>query len=84
MKLVEMERSKEYSFCCGAGGGVNYTYPDFSLATAQERVEEAVATGAEALVTSCPWCELNLRKAIVHDHRKMKLYSVLDLINRAL
>jgi len=84
LKLVEMERSKEYSFCCGAGGGVRSTYPDFSLATAQERIEEAVATGAEALVTSCPWCESNFEKAVQQSSTKIRLYSVLELINKAI
>jgi len=84
LKLVEMERGKEYSFCCGAGGGVKYTYPDFSRATAKERVEEAVATGAHALVTSCPWCESNFEKAIQQGSQGIKLYNLLDLVNRAI
>lgn len=84
LKLLEMERSREYSFCCGAGGGVKNTYPDFSRATAQERIEEALATGAEALVTSCPWCESNFKQAIQHGSKKMKLYSLLNLVNQAL
>ena len=84
LKLVEMERSKEYSFCCGAGGGVKHIYPDFSLATAVERIEEAVATGAEALVTSCPWCESNFENAIQQSGKEIKLSGLLDLINRAI
>ena len=84
LKLVEMERSKEYSFCCGAGGGVREVYPDFSLATAKERIGEAVATGAEALITSCPWCESNFEKATQHGNMEIKLYSLLDLINKAI
>ena len=47
VELVEMERIKEYSWCCGSGGGAKSAYPDFALATAKERVEEAEATGAE-------------------------------------
>jgi len=84
LKLVEMERSHEYSFCCGAGGGVREAYPDFSLATAFERIEEAVATGAEALVTSCPWCEAHFEKGRGEIGHTMKLYSVLDLVSKAL
>jgi Fe-S oxidoreductase len=83
LKLVEMERTQEYSFCCGAGGGVREAYPDFSLATAFERIEEAVATGAEALVTSCPWCESHFEKAIQQGSQKIKLFSILDLVDKA-
>lgn len=56
LKLVEMERIREYSWCCGAGGGVLEADPDFASWTARERIEEALATGADALVTACPWC----------------------------
>ena len=41
MKLVEMERIREYSWCCGAGGGVREAYPEFSEWTAIERITEA-------------------------------------------
>jgi Fe-S oxidoreductase len=84
LKLVEMERSHEYSFCCGAGGGVREAYPEFSSATAFERIEEGVSTGAEALVTSCPWCESNFKRALQQGGQKIKLYSVLDLVSTAL
>lgn len=57
VELVEMERIREYSWCCGAGGGVIDAFPEYAAWTAAERLEEAEATGAEALVTSCPWCE---------------------------
>jgi Fe-S oxidoreductase len=57
VKLAEMVRIKEYTWCCGAGGGVNESNPEFALWTAKERLDEAGATGAEAIVTACPWCE---------------------------
>ena len=44
----------------GAGGGCREAMPEYSAWTAGERIEEAaVATGAEALVTACGWCERN-------------------------
>jgi Fe-S oxidoreductase len=60
LKLVEMDRIKEYAWCCGAGGGVRETNPEFAAWTAAERLEEAESTGAEALVTACPHCARNL------------------------
>jgi Fe-S oxidoreductase len=65
LKLTEMERIKEYAWCCGAGGGVKEAYPEFAIRTAQERIEEArVTAGAEAIVTACPWCERNFKDAL--------------------
>ena len=45
LELVEMERIREYAWCCGAGGGVREAYPDFSSWTARERIEEAKPPG---------------------------------------
>jgi Fe-S oxidoreductase len=84
IELVEMERIKEYAWCCGAGGGVKEAYPDFALWTAKERIEEAKATGAEALVTACPWCERNFKDALEQNRDKMKLYDIVELLLEAL
>ena len=84
IEFIEMERIREFSWCCGAGGGVRAAFPDFALATAQERIEEAKATGEEALVTSCPWCESNLNDAITADGNKIQLFSLVELIEKAL
>jgi Fe-S oxidoreductase len=84
LKLIEMERIKEYAWCCGAGGGVMEGYPDFALWTALERIEEAKATGAEAIVTACPWCERNLTDAIKRSGDKMKVYDVVELVGMSM
>jgi len=60
----EMYRIKGDSFCCGAGGGVKTQFPDMALETAKERVKEAASTGAEVLMTSCPFCVTNFNDAI--------------------
>ncbi len=64
IELREMERIREYSWCCGSGGGVKEAYPEFSNWTATERIEEAKTTGAEAIVSACGWCESNFSDAI--------------------
>jgi len=83
LRLVEMERIKEYAWCCGAGGGVKEAYPDFAIGTAQERIEEAKATGASALVTACPWCERNFIDAISQSGDSIKVYDVVELVQQA-
>ncbi|MDD2735538.1 MAG: (Fe-S)-binding protein [Desulfuromonadaceae bacterium] len=80
VELVEMERIKEYSFCCGAGGGAKEAYPDFALKTALERIEEARSTGAEALVTSCPWCVRNFRDALEESGQQFPVYDLVELV----
>ena len=84
VKLEEMDRIKEYAWCCGAGGGVNESNPDFARWTAKERLEEAEATGAEAIVTACPWCEKNFSGAVKESGSSLKIYDIVELVEKAI
>ena len=84
INLVEMERIREYSLCCGAGGGCSDNYPEFSQWTANERITEAFATGAQALVTACPWCVRNLGFARGEHGETMEVFSVARLAAMAM
>ncbi len=84
LKLAEMDRIKEYAWCCGAGGGVKETNPEFAKWTAIERITEAEATGAEALVTACPGCERNFSDTIKENGSSLKVYDVVELLEKAL
>lgn len=84
VKLVEMERIREYSWCCGAGGGCTESNPEFSAWTAGERVAEANATDAEAMVTACPWCKANLANAADEDGHKIAVMDIIELVQQAM
>ena len=84
IKLVEMERNREYAWCCGAGAGVRERYPEFSAWTASERIEEANATGAEAIVSACPHCARNFIDAMDERGENLKVYDILDLVREAI
>ena len=57
--LVEMPRTRENAFCCGAGRGTQAAFPDFARWAAAHRLEEVRDIGAETLVSACPWCKNN-------------------------
>ncbi|WP_432644875.1 (Fe-S)-binding protein [Methanobrevibacter sp.] len=59
--LVEMKNIRENSLCCGAGGGVKSAYPEIANQISKLRIAQAVETGCKTLVTSCPFCKLNLK-----------------------
>ncbi len=84
INLVEMERTREYSWCCGAGGGCGEFSKDFSAWTAKERIQEARAIGAEALVTACPWCESNFIGSLDKNDDGIMVYDIIDLVMKAL
>jgi Fe-S oxidoreductase len=84
LKFVEMYRIKEYAWCCGAGGGVIDAYPDFATWTGIERLKEAKAVGAEAIVSTCPWCKRSFLDAANENGNKMEVYDIIELVQRAL
>jgi len=84
VELVEMERIREYSWCCGAGGGAREAYPEYARWTAAERVAEATATGAEALVTACPGCERSFLDVAGAAGNGLRVYDIVDLVQQAL
>jgi len=84
---VEMERNRERSLCCGGGGG------RFWLGTEGEgerldelRLREAVETGAELLVTACPFCLINFREAAktLNLEDKIKVVDLAELVRERL
>ena len=58
--------------------------PDYAQHTARHRIEEALDTGADALVTACGWCERNFRDAIKSNGHSIEVYDILDLVLKAI
>jgi len=57
-QVSEMTHNKENAWCCGVSSGMNCN--DKSKALRKARLDEAAATGADVLVTSCPKCLAHL------------------------
>lgn len=83
-ELIEMETNGKEAACCGGGGGLLVTDRKLSENLAARRIEEALKTGSEYLVTLCPTCELNLRNAAGKYNGRLKVKNVLDLVYEAL
>lgn len=84
LKLVEMERNQEYAYCCGAGGGVKAAFPEFALYTAKNRLREVKKTGAEILVSACPFCSTNLQDAIRETGEPIQYFDISELLLQSL
>jgi Fe-S oxidoreductase len=63
-QLLEAPRSRERSFCCGAGGGLAFLGEEKGERVSQVRAEELVATGASTIGTACPFCNTMFRDAL--------------------
>ncbi|MBI2832339.1 MAG: (Fe-S)-binding protein [Chloroflexi bacterium] len=56
VKLVEMDKSREKGFCCGAGGGHMWLEEKVGRRINEIRTEQAMETGAQVIATACPYC----------------------------
>lgn len=80
LKLVEMERNRENSRCCGAGGGMKSLYDPTATSIAIDRLGEAVDTGAEVLVTPCVFCKLNFLDGTKQLGKKIDVQTIEELV----
>jgi Fe-S oxidoreductase/FAD/FMN-containing dehydrogenase len=60
IELVEMEHNRQEAHCCGSVLSL-VADPPAAARIGDHRLQEAAATGAEALIASCPCCEVQLR-----------------------
>jgi len=81
LKLVEMPRTRDRSWCCGAGGGFKAGYTDNSLSVALDRLTEVEGTGATILASACPFCWRSLDDAIQKKNSKMVMKDVIQIVS---
>ena len=54
--VTEMPRTRERSFCCGAGGARMWMDETIGTRINQARADEALQTGADLVTAACPFC----------------------------
>jgi Fe-S oxidoreductase/nitrate reductase gamma subunit len=84
--ILEMERRRNKSFCCGAGGGRMWMEETLGRRINQMRVEQANQTGAEIIITSCPYCLTMLSDGIkeINLEEKMNALDLAEVVEKAL
>lgn len=63
-ELVEAGRSRERSFCCGAGGGLVFLGEETGSRVSHERARELADTGADVVGAACPFCNTMFQDAL--------------------
>jgi Fe-S oxidoreductase len=64
LELREMENRGKQTFCCGAGGGRMWMEETRGTRINEARTAQALATGAEAVATECPYCMTMLKDGL--------------------
>ncbi len=63
-ELVEPQRTRERSFCCGAGGGLTFLGEESGERVGHNRAAELIKTDAAVVAAACPFCNSMLRDAL--------------------
>jgi fumarate reductase (CoM/CoB) subunit B len=66
--------------CCGAGGGVRAGRRELSYKIADQKLKRMAKTGADAFVTSCSFCTIQLMDAVKRLNLPQKVYNVADVL----
>jgi Fe-S oxidoreductase len=74
--LAEMPRHADRALCCGAGGARMWMEEQIGKRINLERVDEAIATDAETIVTGCPFCRVMLTDGLVQRQSEQKAENV--------
>jgi Fe-S oxidoreductase len=84
LKRVEMQRSRDRSFCCGGGGLMLFYEPKEEQRMGVKRVQMAAEAGANVIVTACPFCMVNMEDAIkvAGLEGKMTAIDLTELVDR--
>lgn len=60
---VDLVRIPEETVCCGGGGGLTSGFPETAGGMASDKVSAYRSAKVKGVLTACPFCSLNLRRA---------------------
>lgn len=80
VNIAEMERNRQFAYCCGAGAGADSCYPEMAEQAALQRLAEAQATGVDCVVTACAKCQLHMAGVARKHGVQMDVQDVFELI----
>ncbi|MFN2291552.1 MAG: (Fe-S)-binding protein [Anaerolineae bacterium] len=84
IELREMVNTRENAMCCGGGGDVAMMEADVTEHIAEERLAQAVETGAKAIISSCQQCKRTLLQAARKTKTRIRILDVTELVWQAM
>jgi len=78
---IEMERNRENSFCCGAGGGRMWMEERTGTKINLSRVDEALKEKPDTICISCPYCLIMIEDGLKdRDAGQVRVKDVAELV----
>jgi Fe-S oxidoreductase len=86
LSLIEMSETRIDSLCCGGGGGRVWMETQKGERFGDLRIDQAIETGAELLVTSCPYCITMFEdsRITMGADEKIEIRDITEIIQEAL
>jgi heterodisulfide reductase subunit D len=84
VKLVEMADNRENCLCCGGGGNLEMIDNELSSEIARAKIDQVLATGAQAVVTACQQCVRAMSTYVRRNKIKYEVLDIVQLIHRAI
>ena len=82
-KNVEYVEMKDYDECCGFSGEFAIKNPKIATQLMKQKAQNAVATGADYVVTTCPACVIGLKRGLMGLKKSPKVVSLSDFFSLA-
>src|SRR5471032_3343563 len=81
--ISEVERNRENPYCCGAGGGLLFNDKEEEQGTriSDVRFKQLQATGANTVVTACPFCSIMLKGAGASAQSDTQFVDLMTYVN---
>jgi heterodisulfide reductase subunit D len=80
VRLLEFDRNRLESRCCGAGGAARKVFSENAIAMGRLTIAEAVEKRADKLVLSCPACYAKVNEAMVGYDKKIEIVDIMELL----
>lgn len=80
VSLGEFDRRGKRSFCCGAGGGRMWMEETTGRRINEERVDEALGLGVDAIFTACPFCLTMFEDGLkARENERVRVMDIAEL-----
>jgi heterodisulfide reductase subunit D len=84
IRLVEMERNRRWSYCCGGGVKIpSSCYPEYAASITKNRLIEGMQA-ANTIVTGCTSCFSNMSKVVKGEGMEVEICDITVLTAKAM